>query len=293
MSSFSWWVLLARRWGFLYNKNRKVMIDEKGLSNWRFRFYIFFLIIMVRKLVLIRHGESTWNHELRFTGRTDVDLTEKGITEAQKAAKLLKEENIQAKRAFTSYLKRAVKTLDTVLDGMDLDWIPVEKSRRLNEKHYGALQGLNKAETVQKYGEDQVLLWRRSYDVQSPALDASDERAPHNDPRYAEVDSELLPLTESLEDCVNRALPYLQEAILPAVEKDEVVLVSAHGNSLRGIIKVLKGMSNEEIIKLNLPNGMPYVFEFDDNMQVVKDYFLGDPEEVKKMMDAVANQGKK
>lgn len=247
---------------------------------------------MVRKLVLIRHGESTWNQENRFTGRTDVDLTEKGIAEAEKAAKLLKEENIQAKRAFTSYLKRAVKTLNTVLDGMDLDWIPVEKSRRLNEKHYGALQGLNKAETVQKYGEDQVLLWRRSYDVQSPALDASDERAPHNDPRYAGVDAGLLPLTESLKDCVNRALPYLQEAILPAVQKDEVVLVSAHGNSLRGIIKVLKGMSNEEIIKLNLPTGMPYIFEFDDNMQLVKDYFLGDPEEVKKKMDAVANQGK-
>ena len=254
--------------------------------------FIFFLIIMVRKLVLIRHGESTWNQENRFTGRTDVDLTEKGVAEAQKAAKLLKEENIQAKRAFTSYLKRAVKTLNIVLDGMDLDWIPVEKSRRLNEKHYGALQGLNKAETVQKYGEDQVLLWRRSYDVQSPALDASDERAPHNDPRYAEVDAELLPLTESLEDCVNRALPYLQEAILPAVQKDEVVLVSAHGNSLRGVIKVLKGMSNEEIIKLNLPTGIPYVFEFDDNMQVIRDYFLGDPEEVKKKMDAVANQGK-
>ena len=251
--------------------------------------FIFFLIIMVRKLVLIRHGESTWNKENRFTGRTDVDLTEKGIAEAEKAAKLLKEENIQVKRAFTSYLKRAVKTLNTVLDGMDLDWIPVEKSRRLNEKHYGALQGLNKAETVQKYGEDQVLLWRRSYDVQSPALDASDERAP----RYAEVDAELLPLTESLEDCVNRALPYLQETILPAVQKDEVILVSAHGNSLRGIIKVLKGMSNEEIVKLNLPNGMPYVFEFDDDMQVIRDYFLGDPEEVKKMMDAVVNQGKK
>lgn len=242
--------------------------------------------------MLIRHGESTWNQENRFTGRTDVDLTEKGVAEAQKAAKLLKEENIQAKRAFTSYLKRAVKTLNTVLDGMDLDWIPVEKSRRLNEKHYGALQGLNKAETVQKYGEDQVLLWRRSYEVQSPALDASDDRAPHNDPRYAEVDAGLLPLTESLEDCVNRALPYLQEAILPAVQKDEVVLVSAHGNSLRGVIKVLKGMSNEEIIKLNLPTGMPYVFEFDDNMQLVNDYFLGDPEEVKKKMDAVANQGK-
>ena len=247
---------------------------------------------MVRKLVLIRHGESTWNHELRFTGRTDVDLTEKGITEAQKAAKLLKEENIQAKRAFTSYLKRAVKNLNIMLDEMDLDWIPVEKSRRLNEKHYGALQGLNKAETAQKYGEDQVLLWRRSYEVQSPALDASDDRAPHNDPRYAEVDAGLLPLTESLEDCVNRALPYLQEVILPAVEKDEVVLVSAHGTVLRGISKVLKGMSNEEIMKLNLPNGVPYVFEFDDNMQVVKDYFLGDPEEVKKKMDAVANQGK-
>lgn len=256
---------------------------------------ILFLLYSVnmKKLVLIRHGESTWNQENRFTGRTDVDLTEKGIAEAQEAAKLLKENNVTFKKAFTSYLKRAVKTLNVVLDGMDLDWIPVEKSRRLNEKHYGALQGLNKSETVEKYGEEQVLAWRRSYNVQSPALEASDERAPQNDPRYAGIDAGLLPLTESLEDCVNRALPYLQEAILPAVEIEGAVLVSAHGNSLRGIIKVLKKMSDEEILKLNLPNAMPYIFEFDENMNVVKDYFLGDEEVIKKLMDAVANQGKK
>lgn len=246
----------------------------------------------MKQLVLIRHGESTWNQENRFTGRTDVDLTAKGVQEAQNAGKLLKEKNFHFKRAFTSYLKRAVKTLDVILDTMDLDWIPVEKSRRLNEKHYGMLQGLNKAETAAKYGDDQVLLRRRSYDVPPTALEKDDPRSPFQDPRYAEVSEVDMPLTESLKDCVNRALPYLQEAILPAVKADACILVSAHGNSLRGIIKVLKNMSDDEILKLNLPNGMPYVFEFDDEMNLVKDYFLGDEEEIKKMMDAVANQGK-
>lgn len=246
----------------------------------------------MKRLVLIRHGESTRNQENRFTGRTDVDLTEKGITEALEAGKLMKAENFQFKKAFTSYLKRAVKTLNGILDTMDLDWIPVEKSRRLNEKHYGMLQGLNKAETAEKYGDEQVLLWRRSYDVPPTALDKEDARAPHQDIRYAEVAEADLPLTESLKDCVARALPYLQEVILPAVAKEGEILVSAHGNSLRGIIKVLKNMSDEAILKLNLPNAMPYVFEFDENMQLIKDYFLGDPEEIQKLMDAVANQGK-
>ncbi|MDO4713795.1 MAG: 2,3-diphosphoglycerate-dependent phosphoglycerate mutase [bacterium] len=246
----------------------------------------------MKRLVLIRHGESTRNQENRFTGRTDVDLTEKGITEALEAGKLLKAENFHFKKAFTSYLKRAVKTLNGILDTMDLDWIPVEKSRRLNEKHYGMLQGLNKAETAEKYGDEQVLLWRRSYDVPPTPLAQDDPRAPHQDPRYAEVAEADLPLTESLKDCVARALPYLQEVILPAVAKEGEILVSAHGNSLRGIIKVLKNMSDEAILKLNLPNAMPYVFEFDENMQLIKDYFLGDPEEIQKLMDAVANQGK-
>ncbi len=247
----------------------------------------------MKKLVLLRHGESTWNQENRFTGRTDVDLTEKGIQEAIKAGKLLKEQGFQFKKAFTSYLKRAIKTLNMVLDQMDLDWIPVEKSRRLNEKHYGMLQGLNKAETAQKYGEEQVLVRRRSYDVPPTPLEKSDTRSPFQDPRYAEVAEADLPLTESLKDCVARILPYWKAQILPTLAQEGEILVAAHGNSLRGIIKVIKGISDEGIVSLNLPTAVPYVFEFNDEMELVKDYFLGDPEEIKKLMDAVANQGKK
>ncbi len=243
--------------------------------------------------MLLRHGESTWNQENRFTGRTDVDLTEKGIQEAIKAGKLLKEQGFQFKKAFTSYLKRAIKTLNMVLDQMDLDWIPVEKSRRLNEKHYGMLQGLNKAETAQKYGEEQVLVRRRSYDVPPTPLEKSDTRSPFQDPRYAEVAEADLPLTESLKDCVARILPYWKAQILPTLAQEGEILVAAHGNSLRGIIKVIKGISDEGIVSLNLPTAVPYVFEFNDEMELVKDYFLGDPEEIKKLMDAVANQGKK
>lgn len=247
----------------------------------------------MKKLVLLRHGESTRNQENRFTGRTDVDLTEKGLQEAIKAGQLLKAEGFQFRKAFTSYLKRAIKTLNTVLDQMDLDRIPVEKSRRLNEKHYGMLQGLNKAETAEKYGEEQVLIWRRSYATPPTALEKDDPRSPFQDPRYAEVAAQDLPLTESLKDCVERILPYWENQILPTLAQEENLLVTAHGNSLRGIIKVIKGLSDEEIISLNLPTAVPYVFEFDEEMKLVKDYFLGDPEEIKKLMAAVANQGKK
>jgi len=247
----------------------------------------------MKKIVLLRHGESTWNQENRFTGWTDVDLTEKGIAEATKAGNLLKEKGFLFDKAYTSYLKRAVKTLNVVLDKMDLDWIPVEKNWRLNEKHYGNLQGLNKAETAEKYGDEQVLIWRRSYDIAPVALEDDDPRNPRFDIRYADVDPKELPATESLKDTVERILPYWKETIFPTLKTADQVLVAAHGNSLRGIIKYLKNISDNEIVHLNLPTAVPYVFEFNDNMKLVNDYFLGDPEEIKKLMDAVANQGKK
>ena len=247
----------------------------------------------MKRLVLIRHGESQWNKENRFTGWTDVDLTEKGVQEAIKAGQQLKAEGFHFTLAFTSYLKRAVKTLNNVLDQMDLDWIPVQKSWRLNEKHYGMLQGLNKAETTEKYGEDQVLIWRRSYDIAPAPLDKGDERSPFRESRYAGVDPKELPLTESLKDTVDRILPYWESDIKASLKSHDDVIVAAHGNSLRGIIKVLKGISDEGIISLNLPTAIPYVFEFDDNMNLVRDYFIGDPEEIRKLMEAVANQGKK
>lgn len=247
----------------------------------------------MKTIVLIRHGESVWNQENRFTGWTDVDLTEKGVAEATKAGNLLKEKGYVFEKAYTSYLKRAVKTLNVVLDRMDLDWIPVEKNWRLNEKHYGDLQGLNKAETAAKYGDEQVLIWRRSYDIAPNPLAESDPRHPGNEIRYKGVDKADLPATESLKDTVARILPYWKEVIFPTLKTTDQVLVAAHGNSLRGIIKYLKNISDEEIVHLNLPTAVPYVFEFDDNMNLVNDYFLGDPEEIKKLMDAVANQGKK
>lgn len=247
----------------------------------------------MKKVVLIRHGESTWNKENRFTGWTDVDLTEVGIQEAIKAGKLLKKEGFNFTLAYTSYLKRANKTLNTVLDQMDLDWIPVEKSWRLNEKHYGMLQGLNKAETAEKYGDEQVLIWRRSYDVPPTPLEPNDPRSPYLDPRYAAVDKKDLPLTESLKDTVERILPYWNDTIFPSLKQHDQIIVAAHGNSLRGIIKYLKNISDQDIVSLNLPTAVPYVFEFDDDYNLVKDYFLGDPEEIKALMDAVANQGKK
>lgn len=247
----------------------------------------------MKKIVLLRHGESTWNQENRFTGWTDVDLTEKGVEQALEAGELLKREGFVFDRAFTSYLKRAVKTLDCVLDRMDLDWIPVEKSWRLNEKHYGRLQGLNKSETAAKYGEEQVQLWRRSYDEAPLPLQEDDPRNPRFEQRYRQVPDAQLPRTESLKDTVERLLPYWQCVVFPALAVSEQLIVAAHGNSLRGIVKHLKGISDRDIVRLNLPTGVPYVFEFDDSLRLQKDYFLGDPQQIKRSMEAVAAQGKK
>lgn len=247
----------------------------------------------MKKIVLLRHGESIWNRENRFTGWTDVDLTEKGVEEAIKAGDLLKEKGFLFEKAYTSYLKRAVKTLNVVLDRMDLDWIAVEKSWRLNEKHYGVLQGLDKSETAAKYGEEQVLIWRRSYNVAPPALPEDDPRNPRLDIRYMGIQGDKIPLTESLEDTIARSLPYWKEVVMPALAKFSQLLVVAHGNSLRGIIKYLKNISDEEIVKLNLPTAVPYVFEFDDELKLQKDYFLGDPEAIREQMEAVARQGRK
>lgn len=246
----------------------------------------------MKKVVLIRHGQSTWNNENKFTGWTDVDLTELGEQEAAKAGKLLKEKGFSFDKAYTSYLKRAIKTLNIVLDEMDLDWIPVEKTWRLNEKSYGMLQGIDKSETAIKYGEEQVLIWRRSYDVPPAALEESDERSPLMDKRYSKVDRKDLPLTESLKETVERILPYWESEILESLKDNDEIIVVAHGNSLRGIVMHLKNISEEDILKLNIPTGIPYVFEFDENLNVVKDYFLGASEVIKKMMDAVANQAK-
>lgn len=247
----------------------------------------------MKKVVLLRHGESVWNRENRFTGWTDVDLSEKGVAEAIKAGETLRAEGFAFGKAYTSYLKRAVKTLDCVLDTMDQDWIPVEKSWRLNEKHYGALQGLNKAETAAKYGDAQVHVWRRSFDVAPAPLAANDPRNPALDPRYREVPAAELPLTESLRDTIDRTLPYWKCEILPALRQHDALLVVAHGNSLRGVIKHLKGIADDQIAELNLPTAVPYVFEFDEGLNYVRDYFLGDPAEIAKLMAAVANQGKK
>ncbi len=246
----------------------------------------------MKTIVLLRHGESIWNRENRFTGWTDVDLSEKGIQEAYRAGETLQKEGFAFEIAFTSYLKRAVKTLNAVLDRCDREWIPVEKSWRLNEKHYGALQGLNKSETAARYGEKQVLLWRRSFDVAPEPLTEEDPRNPRFDPRYAEVPDRELPRTESLKETIARLMPYWTEKIFPALQRVDQILVVAHGNSLRGIVKKLKGLSDEAIVTLNLPTALPYVFEFDRHLQLQRDYFLGDPEEVKKQMEAVAAQGR-
>ena len=247
----------------------------------------------MKRIVLLRHGQSTWNLENRFTGWTDVPLTPQGEAEARQAGQLLKAQGWIFDRAFTSYLRRAVKTLDLVLEELNQEWIAVEKSWRLNEKSYGALQGLNKSETAAKYGEEQVNIWRRSYDVPAPALDPQDPRSPYNDVRYRKVARELLPLTESLLTATTRILPYWKESIFACLLKENNLLVAAHGNSLRAIIKQVKNLSDAEIMQLNLPTGVPYVLEFDENLHLVKDYFLGNPEEIKQRMAAVASQGKK
>ncbi len=245
------------------------------------------------RLVLTRHGQSTWNKENRFTGWTDVGLTERGIREAKDAGKILKEEGFEFKLAYTSYLKRAIKTLWYILEEMDAMWIPVYKTWRLNEKHYGDLQGYNKAEMAEKVGAEQVLLWRRSYDTPPPPIPLDDPRHPRFEKKYAELSPGELPSTEALKDTIERIIPYWENEIIPSLKKYKEVLISAHGNSLRGIVKYLKNMTPEEILKFNIPTGIPYVFEFDDEMKLQKDYFLGDPEVVKKLMEEVANQSKK
>ena len=246
----------------------------------------------MKRIVLLRHGESEWNKENRFTGWTDVGLTEKGEEEAAEAGKLLSGKGFKFDRAFTSVLKRAIKTLNIVLDNMEQSWIPVTKNWRLNEKHYGVLQGLNKQATAQKYGNEQVHIWRRSYNVAPAPLGQDDPRNPRFDPRYSDVPESELPTTEALCDTVARILPYWDCEILPALADCDNILVVAHGNSLRGIIKHLKGISDEDISSLNLPTGMPWVFEFDDKMNYQNDYMLGDQDEIARKMALVAAQGK-
>jgi 2,3-bisphosphoglycerate-dependent phosphoglycerate mutase len=244
------------------------------------------------KLVLIRHGESTWNKENRFTGWVDVDLTEQGVHEARQAGKLLKDAGYSFDIAYTSVLKRAIRTLWHVQDQMDEMYLPVVHSWRLNERSYGALAGLNKAETAKKYGDEQVLIWRRSYDTPPPALDPDDERASFNDPRYARVPREQLPLTECLKDTVARVLPIWNESIGPAVKAGKRVLIAAHGNSMRALVKHLDKISDADIVGLNIPNGVPLVYELDENLTPIKHYYLGDPEAIAKAQAAVAKQGK-
>ena len=246
----------------------------------------------MKKLVLLRHGESTWNKENRFTGWKDVDLTAKGVEEARAAGRLLAAEGYDFDFTFTSLLKRAIRTLDLALDEMDRLWLPVERDWRLNERHYGALQGLNKAETAAKYGEDQVLLWRRSYDIRPPALEPGDERDAARDRRYASLKPGEIPRSECLKDTVARVVPCWQARIAPRVKAGERVLISAHGNSLRALIKHFDALSDEAIIKENVPTGIPFVYELDDSLEAVRRYYLGDPEAVAKAMHSVANQGK-
>ena len=246
----------------------------------------------MKKLVLLRHGESVWNQENRFTGWTDVDLAEKGMNEAREAGRLLREQGFVFDLAYTSVLKRAIRTLWLALDRMDLLWIPVTKSWRLNERHYGALQGLNKAETAAKYGDDQVLVWRRSYDIPPPALDKADSRYPGQDPRYTGLLAQELPLTECLKDTVARFLPYWLATIAPQVKAGKRIIITAHGNSLRALVKYLDNVNDQEIVGLNIPTGIPLVYELDDDLKPIRHYYLGDQEAIAKAQQAVANQGK-
>ena len=242
-------------------------------------------------LVLLRHGESQWNLENRFTGWTDVDLTDTGRQQATAAGHYLREGGYTFDLAFTSVLKRAIRTLWITLDEMDLMWIPVRRSWQLNERHYGALQGLNKAETAEKYGDEQVHLWRRSFATPPPELESDDERNPARDPRYANLDPEQLPLTECLKDTVDRFLPYWHESIVPEIRAGRRILIAAHGNSLRALVMYLDGLSEEEVLDLNIPTGMPLVYDLDDELRPLDRRYLGDPEEVRKAMEAVAKQG--
>lgn len=244
------------------------------------------------KLVLVRHGESEWNKLNLFTGWTDVDLSEKGHQEAMQAGKLLKEEGYDFDVCYTSYLKRAIHTLNHILDEMDRNWLPVHKSWKLNERHYGALQGLNKSETAEKYGEQQVKIWRRSFDVKPPVLDESDERAPQNQAMYRNV-KETLPLHESLETTIERVIPYFEGVIKKDMQEGKRVIIAAHGNSLRALVKYFNQLSSDEIMGVNIPTGVPLVYEFDENMKVTKHYYLGDQSAIEAKMAAVANQGSK
>lgn len=247
----------------------------------------------MKKLVLVRHGESEWNKLNLFTGWTDVDLSEKGHEEAKAAGEILKKEGYDFDICYTSYLKRAIHTLNHILDSMDRNWLPVVKAWELNERHYGALQGLNKSETAEKYGEDQVKIWRRSYDVKPPALEETDKRHPKNDPMFRNVDPKNLPANESLETTVARAVPYFNNVIKKDMEAGKRVIIAAHGNSLRALVKYFDNMSNDAIIGVNIPTGIPLVYEFDKDFKVVKHYYLGDQEALKAKMEEVANQGKK
>ncbi|HET6263494.1 MAG TPA: 2,3-diphosphoglycerate-dependent phosphoglycerate mutase [Usitatibacter sp.] len=246
----------------------------------------------MKRIVLLRHGESAWNKENRFTGWTDVDLTEKGIEEARAAGKLLRKEGFDFDFTFTSVLKRAIRTLNFALEEMDRLWLPVEKDWRLNERHYGGLQGLNKAETAAKFGEEQVLVWRRSYDIPPPELPPGDPRDASHDPRYSKLEPGEIPRTECLKDTVERVVPYWNERIAPRVAAGERLLVAAHGNSLRALIKYFDKMSDEAIVKENVPTAIPLVYEFDDAMRPLGRRYLGDPEAVAKAMHVVASQGK-
>ncbi len=245
----------------------------------------------MHKVVLLRHGESVWNKENLFTGWTDVDLSDKGTQEAKEAGRTLKKQGYSFDIAFTSLLKRAIRTLWIVLDQMDLMWIPVQRDWRLNERHYGELQGLNKAETAAKYGEQQVKLWRRSYDIRPPALDESDPRYPGNDPRYKDIPKQQLPLTECLKDTVERFLPCWHELIAPSIRSGKKVLIAAHGNSLRALVKYLEDVPDQQIVDLNIPTGIPLVQELDDNLKSLRHYYLGDPARIEQAIKGVASTG--
>lgn len=244
------------------------------------------------KIVLIRHGQSTWNKEKKFTGWTDVELTEQGRQEAKEGARLLKEAGFTFDLAYTSVLKRATETLDIVLEEMGLLGIPIKNSWRLNERHYGALQGFNKVEMAQKVGEEQVHIWRRSYDIRPPALTVDDPRYSGNDPLYADLDEKDIPLTECLKDTVERFMPYWLEEIAPSIKEGKKIVISAHGNSLRALVKYLDNVPEDEIVNLNIPTGVPLVYELDENLKPIKHYYLGDPEKIKAAAEAVANQSK-
>ncbi len=244
------------------------------------------------KMVLLRHGESVWNKKNVFTGWTDVDLSEKGVSEAKESGRVLKEEGYDFDIAYTSVLKRAIRTLWITLDEMDLMWLPVKRSWRLNERHYGALQGLNKSETAAKHGEEQVQIWRRSYDVRPPELEKTDDRYPGKDPKYKELKEGEVPVAECLKDTVERFLPYWHEEIAPVIKSGKKVLIAAHGNSLRALVKYLEGISDDEISSLNIPTGVPLVYELDNDLNPIKHYYLGDQEKIRSAMNKVANQGK-